>query len=265
MAVVDPKAELAHDVEVGPFCLVGPNVKIGEGTKLLSHVVVGGHTKIGGGNIIHPHTVIGGTPQDLKYKNEPTGLEVGDNNVFREAVTIHIGTTYGSKIHGDGITRIGSNNLLMVNVHVAHDVQIGSRCIIANNVMIAGHVVIGNNVLLNGAVGINQWVTIGDFVYAVGAARIHHDVPPFVKVSDQDQIRALNEVGLRRNGYSDDDISALDAAGRKLFFAREGPISVAMKDFDMMNGLNPNVKIMLEFLRRRDQGKYGRYLEGLRK
>jgi UDP-N-acetylglucosamine acyltransferase len=265
LASVDPKANLADDVEVGPFCVVGPDVTLGAGTRLLSHVVVTGHTKIGQRNIFHPHSVVGGPPQDLKYKGEPTGLEIGNDNHIRENCTIHIGTTYGSKINGGGITRIGDNNLLMVNVHVAHDVQIGSRCIIANNVMIAGHVVIGNNVILNGAVGINQWVTIGDFVYAVGAARIHHDVPPFVKVSDQDEIRALNEVGLKRAGLSEVDIEALEDAVRRLFNSRRKAFSAAMSEFDTMNGINSHVKTMIEFLRRRDIGKHGRYLESLRK
>ena len=263
LALVDAKANLADDVVVGPFCIVGPDVAIGAGTKLISHVIVTGRTKIGKNNTIHPHAVIGGPPQDLKYKGEPTGLEIGDSNVFRESVTINIGTVYGSKIHGGGITRVGDNNLLMVNAHIGHDCQVGSRCIIANNTMIAGHIIVGNNIVLNGGVGINAWVSIGDFAYVAGYSRVHHDVPPFVKFSD-DGIRALNEVGLRRGGFSEADIEALDEAARKLFFAREKPFSAAMREFDTLNGINPHVKTMIEFLRRRDSGKHGRYLEGLR-
>jgi UDP-N-acetylglucosamine acyltransferase len=264
LASVDPKANLANDVEVGPFCLVGPDVTIGRGTRLISHVVVTGRTRIGEANTLHPHCVVGGPPQDLKYKGEPTGLEVGDRNVIREAVTIHTGTAYGAEVYGGGITRLGDDNLLMVNTHVGHDAQIGSRCVLANNVMIAGHIVIGDRVILNGGVGINAWVSIGDFAYIAGYARVHHDVPPFVKVSDDNEIRALNELGLRRAGYSDADIEALESAARQLFFAREKPLSVAMKAFDTLNGINPHVKAMIEFLRRRDTGKHGRYLEGLR-
>lgn len=263
-ALVDPAARLADDVEVGPFCVVGPDVSIGAGTRLISHVVVTGRTKIGARNVIHPFAVLGNHPQDLKYKGEPTGLEIGDGNHIREHVTIHTGTVYGSKINGGGITRLGNDNLLMVNAHVGHDCQVGSRCIIANNVMLAGHVVVGNNVVMNGAVGVNAWVTIGDFAYIGGAARIHHDVPPFVKVSDQDRIRALNAVGLKRAGFADADIAALDDAARALFVSKRKPQSQAMKEFNTANGINVHVRTMIEFLRRRDSGKFGRYLESLR-
>lgn len=264
LAAVDSKATLADDVEIGPFCVVGPDVTIGAGTRLLSHVVISGRTTIGTGNTFHPHCVIGGPPQDLKYKGEPTGLQIGNNNVIREIVTINLGTVYGSKIFGDGITRVGDNNLLMVNSHIGHDAQIGSRCILANNVMIAGHIVLGNNVVLNGGVGINAWVSVGDFAYLDGYSRIHHDVPPFVKAS-HNEVRAVNAVGLKRSGFTDTDIEALEDATRRLFSGRKKTFSAAMAEFDTLNGINPHVKTMIEFLRRRDQGKFGRYLESLRK
>jgi UDP-N-acetylglucosamine acyltransferase len=152
----------------------------------------------------------------------------------------------------------------MVNTHIGHDVQIGNRCIIANNVMFAGHVVCGNNVAIMGAVGIHHFVTIGDYAYIAGAARIHHDVPPFVKVADDDKIRALNAVGLRRAGFAECDIEELEDATRRLFVAKEKPFSVKLAEFDTLNGINPHVKQMVEFLRRRDAGKNGRYLESLR-
>jgi UDP-N-acetylglucosamine acyltransferase len=258
-ACVDPKATLAEDVEVGPFCLIGPDVTIGAGTQLLSHVVVTGHTIVGKGNVIHPHAVIGGPPQDLKYRGAPTRLEIGDNNQFREAVTIHIGTEKGG-----GITKVGSNNLLMVNTHIGHDVHMGSRCVLANNVMLAGHVVMGDNIAMMGGVGVHHFVSIGDFAYIGGYARIHHDVPPFVKIANDDEVRGLNIVGLRRAGFTESDVDALEAATRRLFYERRGSFAAAMAEFDLMNGLNPHVKKMLEFLRRRDQGKHGRYLESRR-
>ncbi|HEY7086817.1 MAG TPA: acyl-ACP--UDP-N-acetylglucosamine O-acyltransferase [Tepidisphaeraceae bacterium] len=263
LACVDSKANLADDVEVGPFCIVGPDVTIGAGTRLLSHVVVSGRTRIGKGNIIHPNAVLGGAPQDLKYKGEPTGLQIGNNNVIREAVTIHLGTVYGGTVFGGGVTRVGDNNLLMINAHIGHDVQIGNGCILANNVMIAGHIVIGDRVNLNGGVGINAWVSVGDFAYIDGYSRIHHDVPPYIKTTDN-RVRALNDIGLRRGGFPETDIEALDEATRRLFFNRDKPFSLAMKEFDTLNGLNSKVKVMIEFLRRRDQGKHGRYLESLR-
>jgi UDP-N-acetylglucosamine acyltransferase len=259
LAVVDPNARVADDVEIGPFCVVGPEVLIGSGCVLMSHVILTGHTTIGTGNVFHPHAVIGGPPQDLKYRGAPTRLEIGNGNTFREAVTIHRGTEKGG-----GCTRVGDNNLLMVNAHIGHDVQLGSRCILANNVMLAGHIVLGNNIMLNGGVGVNAWVTIDDYAYIGGYARIHHDVPPFVKVDGADQIRGLNSIGLKRAGFGDADVDALEEATRRLFYAREKPFAVAMAEFDTMNGLNPHVKRLLEFMRRRNTGKNGRYLEAHR-
>jgi UDP-N-acetylglucosamine acyltransferase len=244
--------------------VVGPHVTLGAGTRLVSHVVITGHTSLGRNNVVHPFAVLGNYPQDLKYQGECTGLEIGDDNQIREHVTVHCGTVYGSKINGGGITRLGSGNLLMVNAHIGHDCQVGSRCIFANNVMLAGHVVVGNNVVLNGLAGVNAWVTIGDFAYLGGAARIHHDVPPFMKVSDADRIRALNTVGLRRAGLTDVDIASLESAARSLFRNRRKPLTVALAEFDTSNGINPHVKSLVDFLHRRNNGKYGRYLESLR-
>jgi UDP-N-acetylglucosamine acyltransferase len=261
LACVDPKAELAADVDVGPFCVIGPNVTIGAGTKLMNNVTVLGHTTIGAGNLIFPNAVLGTAPQDLKYRGAPTRLIVGNNNQIREAVTLHIGTEKGG-----GVTSIGDSNLLMVNTHIGHDATFGSRCILGNNVMIAGHVVAGDNVVLLGAAGVHHFVTIGDFAYIAGAARIHHDVPPFVKVAGDDEIRALNKVGLRRAGVSEPEIEELDDAFRKLFVGRgKKAFSQRLAEFNTTNGINPHVARMVEFLRRRDQGKHGRYLEGLRK
>jgi len=265
-AAVDPRAELADDVEVGPFCVIGPNVCLHSGNRLLSHVVITGRTTVGKNNIFHPHAVIGGVPQDLKYRGEDTCLEIGERNVIREAVTIHIGTENGGKINGDGVTRIGNENLLMVNCHIGHDAQFGNRCVLANNVMIAGHVVCGDNVSIMGAAGVHHLVTIGDFAYIAAEARVTHDVPPFVKVSDGDQVRGLNSVGLQRGGFKGPDIAEIDDAARQLFYSRDKEKSFAqvLAEFDTLNGINPHVKKMIEFLRRRDLGKHGRYLESLR-
>ena len=257
--MVDKNAHLAEDVEVGPFCAVGPNVVIGAGCRLLSHVVITGHTAIGKSNVLHPFCVLGDTPQDLKYRGGPTRLEIGNGNVIRESVTIHIGTETGG-----GVTRVGDNNLFMVNAHIGHDGNIGSHCIIANNVMLAGHVAIGDHASLMGGVGIHHFVTVGEYSYLAGCAQITHDVPPFVKVSDCDQIRGLNTVGLKRAGISDADIEALEQAARQLFSARAKPFSLALADFDTENGINPQVKRLVEFLRLRNVGRHGRYLEAMR-
>lgn len=260
LAHVDPKAHLGEGCEVGPFCFVGPDVVLGKRCKLISNVSILGHTTVGDDNTFFPNSVIGAPPQDKKYKGAPTRLEIGHGNLFREAVTIHCGTEKGG-----GVTRVGNNGLFMVNSHIGHDAQFGSNLIIANNVMIAGHVVCGDNVNISGAAGVHHFVTIGDFAFIGGAARIHHDVPPFVKVDGADEIRGLNIVGLRRAGFTDDDIGSLDEACRRLFLRRRTAFSQAMAEFDLQNGVNPQVRKMIEFLHRRDQGKHGRYLEALRR
>jgi UDP-N-acetylglucosamine acyltransferase len=258
MAVVDPKACLADDVEVGPFCVIGPDVVIGAGCRLMNHVTVMGNTTLGRGNVIFPNVVLGAWPQDRRYKGELTRLEIGDNNLFREAVTIHIGTPKGG-----GITRVGNNNMLMINTHLGHDVQMGHNCILSNNVMIAGHVIIGDNVNMAGGVGIHHFVTVGEFAFLGGYSRIHHDAPPFCRIDGADLVRGLNSVGLKRNGFSETDIDALSDACRKLFY-RDKPFSVAMAEFNSQNGLNPHVRRLIDFLRRRDTGRHGRHLEGAR-
>jgi UDP-N-acetylglucosamine acyltransferase len=260
LAEVDPRAVIGEGVEIGPFCIVGPDVVLGAGNELKSHVVIVGHTRIGDNNVFHPNCVIGGPPQDSKYKDEPTRLEVGDENVFREASSVNVGT-----VKGGGVTRVGSGNMFMINAHLGHDGHIGNRCILSNNVMIAGHVVIGDGVAMMGGAGVHHFVSIGDYAYLAGYCRIHHDVPPFVKVADDDNVRGVNVLGLRRNGFGPDDIEAIESATRRLFYGRDRAFSRALAEFDTMNGINPHVKRMVEFLRRRDTGRHGRYLEGLRK
>ncbi len=259
LAVVDPKARVADDVEVGPFCTVGPDVTLGPGNRLISHVAIGGNTTVGEGNTFFPFSAIGGVPQDKKFRGENSSLIIGNRNLIREAVTIHLGTTLGG-----GVTIVGDGNLLMVNCHIGHDCHVGNNCVLANNVMLAGHVHVGNNVVMSGAAASHHYVTIGDYAFIAGMARIHHDVPPFVKVSDDDKIRALNAEGMKRAGFSPADIEEVEEAARRLFFNREKPFATALADFDTMNGLHPQVKAMVEFLRRRNCGKHGRYLESLR-
>lgn len=257
-AIVDPKAQIGPDVEIGPFCVIGPDVILGAGNRLMNNVTLLGHTTIGQNNVFFPNSVIGAAPQDKKYRGEPTRLIIGDGNHFREAVTVHIGTGVGG-----GLTRVGSHNLLMVNAHVGHDAIVGSHCILANNCMLAGHVVISDHVSMMGGVGIHHFVTVGEYAFLGGYARIHHDVPPFVKIDGSDSIRGLNVVGMRRAGFAEQDIEALEAAYRRLF-SREKPLAQAMAEFDGQNGLNPQVKRMLDFMRQRDLGKHGRYRESAR-
>ena len=257
-AVIDRKAQIADDAEVGPFCVIGPQVKIDSGCRLLNNVTVLGRTTIGKENVFFPNAVIGASPQDKKFKGEDSELVIGNANVFREAVTVHVGTE-----NGGGVTRIGDNGLFMVNAHIGHDARIGNGVVIANNVMIAGHVVCENNVAIMGGVGIHHFVTVGESAYIGAYSRIHIDVPPFCKVDGADIVRGLNKVGLRRAGYAEGDIDALDDAYRKLF-GKKKPMALAMAEFDTQNGINPRVKQMVEFLQRRAAGRHGRHLETLR-
>ena len=258
LSCIDPKAQIAEDVEIGPFCRIGPHVVIGSGCKLLSHVVLTGRTKLGSGNILHPNVVVGGPPQDKKYNDEPTRIEIGNNNQIREGTTIHLGTT-----QGDGCTRVGNENMLMCNSHLGHDVQLGNHCVLANNVMFAGHVHCGDFVQIMGGAGFHHFVTIGQYSYIGGAARIHHDVPPFVKIDGADRVRGLNSVGLSRAGFCPEDIESLEAVCRRLFY-RSKSFAAAMAEMDTQNGINVHVKTLLDFLRRRNEGKHGRYLERFR-
>ena len=260
LAAIDPRAELAADVEIGAFCVVGPHVSIGPGCKLHNNVTLVGHTTVGSDNVFFPNCTLGTDPQDKKFRGEATRLVIGDNNHFREHVTVHVGTDAGG-----GVTRIGDGNLLMVNVHLGHDVTLGDDCILANNVMLAGHCHIGNRVSMMGGSATHHFVSIGDFAFIGGYARVHHDVPPFVKLDDADQIRGVNVIGLRRGGLGDADIAALEIAGRRLFYSKKRkPMSVTLAEFMAEPSLNPKVKELVDFLRRRNLGKQGRYLESLR-
>lgn len=259
-AVIDPAATIAEDVEIGPFCVIGPEVSIASGCRLLNSVTVLGRTTIGKDNVFFPNAVIGAAPQDKKFKGSSTLLEIGTGNVFREAATIHTGTEKGG-----GITRVGDNGLYMVNCHIGHDSQIGDDVVISNNVMISGHVVIGDYVAMMGGAGVHHFTTIGKHAYVGAYSRIHHDVPPFCKVDQADQVRAVNATGLRRAGFCEEDIKAIDEACRSLFSRRKQPFAVTLAEYQNTDGLNPHVKELVEFLLQRDAGKNGRYLEAHRK
>jgi UDP-N-acetylglucosamine acyltransferase len=255
---VSPQAVLADDVEIGPFCIVGPDVKLGAGCRLSSHIVMTGHTTAGVNNVFYPHCVVGTDPQDKKFQGETTYLEIGDNNQIREGVTIHTGTAMGG-----GYTRIGNRNLIMGTCHIAHDVQIANECILANSIQLAGHIVICNRVNMGGVTGVHHFVTFGEYCYVAGVGRIRHDIPPYVRVDHEGRVRALNLEGLLRAKFDPADIEALSVACRKLF-SRKQPLAVAMREFEGVDNLNPRVKTLLDFLRRRSASKNGRYLESLR-
>ncbi|HLU00006.1 MAG TPA: acyl-ACP--UDP-N-acetylglucosamine O-acyltransferase [Burkholderiaceae bacterium] len=212
-AIVSPGAVLADDVEIGAYSLIGPNVTIGPGTQVGPHCIIDGHTRIGANNVFYRFCSIGGMPQDKKYSGEPTRLEIGDGNMFREYVTVNTGT-----VQDVGVTRLGDDNWIMAYVHVAHDCQIGSHTIIANNVQLAGHIHIHDWAIIGGQTAVHQFVHIGAHSMVGGSSAVRQDIPPYV-VGAGDPFRpvGINSEGLRRRGYEPDVISALKETYKLLY------------------------------------------------
>lgn len=220
-SLVDPNAKLHETVVVGPFCIVGPNVEIGEGTTLRSHVVVDGHTTIGKNNTFFQGCSIGAPPQDNSYKGEPTKTIIGDNNTFRECVSIHRGT-----LKQDLVTKIGNNCLFMAYVHAGHDVTIGNNCTIANSTNFAGHVNVGDRVIIGGGTQVQQFITIGRGAYIGGAAAIDRDIPVFcTAMGNRAHLKGINIIGMKRQGYSKQEISEVVDFLRTMETAKISPRS----------------------------------------
>jgi UDP-N-acetylglucosamine acyltransferase len=212
-AVVAAGAILAEDVVVGPYCVIGEHVVLGAGVSLKSHVVIDGRTAIGARTRIFPFASIGHETQDLKYKGEPSSLEIGRDNTIREHVTINPGTAGGGMV-----TRIGNNCLLMVGAHVAHDCQIGDHVILVNNATIGGHVVIEDFAILGGLSAVHQFVRIGRHAMIGGMSGVERDVIPYGQVmGERARLTGLNIVGMQRRGFSRDDIQGLRSAYQILF------------------------------------------------
>jgi len=211
-AIVEPGARIADSAVVGPFCIVGPKVILDEGVELKSHVVVSGATRIGEGTTIFPFSAIGEIPQDLKYRGEPTRLEIGARNRIREHVTMNCGTA-----HGGGVTRVGDDGLFMAGCHIAHDAQVGDRVIVVNQSAIAGHCVIEDDVIIGGLCGVHQWVRIGRGAIIGAVTMVTKDVVPHGLVQGpRGVLDGLNLVGLKRKGVAREDITALRAAFQAL-------------------------------------------------
>ncbi len=260
LAVVDPKADLADDVEVGPFCAIGPEVALGSGTVLHPSVTVLGRTRIGRGNEVFPGVCIGTPPQDLSYRGEPTGVDIGDDNIIREGVTIHRASN-----KEDGLTRIGSGCYLMACSHVAHDCHLGDRIIFGNNVLIGGHVHIGDGANLNGAAAVHPFTTVGRLAYVGGLTRIVQDVPPYMIVEGHpSRVRGVNTIGLKRWGVSDEVAESIARAYRRIY--RYGRIRAEiLEEMDSEDGWPEEVRYLCDFLRQSGQGRHGRYREVLLK
>ena len=212
-AIIDSKVKINSNVKVGPYSIIGPNVEIGEGSEIQSHVSVIGNTKIGINNKIYPFASIGNDPQDLKFKGEETKLEIGDNNKIREYVTINPGT-----VQGGGTTSIGNENLLMIGAHIAHDCRLGNEIVIANNAAIAGHAEIDDNVILGGNCGVHQFTRIGKMAMVGGMTGVSRDIIPYgLSTGNRNILNGINIVGLRRINTPNKDIISLTEAYKNIF------------------------------------------------
>ncbi len=248
-AIIDSNANLDPSVEVGPYCVIGADVSIDEGCVLTSHVVVKGQTRIGKNNHFYQFGSIGEDCQDKKYAGEPTQLEIGDNNVFRESVTVHRGT-----IQDDSLTRIGSHNLFMVNAHVAHDCKIGDNNIFANNVAVAGHVHVDDYVIVGGNTGIHQFCHLGSHSFAGAGCLLTKDLPPYVMAGGNPMAPfGINTEGLKRRGFSKDDIMQLRRA-YKILYRQGHKLSEAIAHIKALDANSVTLALLIEFLHKDNRG-----------
>lgn len=242
-AIVHPKAQVAADVSIGPYCVVGEHVTIGKGTRLLSHVTVDGWTEIGERNELHAFASVGGPPQHLGYKGEPTKVVIGNDNILREYVTVNRAT-----VSGGGVTSLGDHNFLMAYVHLAHDCRLGNHLIVANSANFAGHITVGDHAIIGGLTGIHQFVRVGAYSMVGGCCAVGQDVPPFTRAAGGYRARlyGLNSIGLKRQQFSSERIGALKKAFDLLF--REGHrLTEASKVARERFSGNADVQTMLAF------------------
>ena len=248
-AIVDPAAIIADDVSIGPYSIIGPDVEIGQGCEIESHVVIKGPTKIGSGNRIYQFSSIGEQPQDKKYAGEDTLLEIGNNNLIRESVTINRGTTQGG-----GITKIGDNNWIMAYVHIAHDCIIGNDNIFANNASLAGHVIIDDFIILGGYTLISQFNKIGSHAFSAMGSVISRNVPPYILVSGHmAKPISVNTEGLRRRDYSDLQIKNIRQA-YKLVYRSGLVLEEAVQQIATMTQQESELDMFIAFLEAQEGG-----------
>ena len=246
-AIVDAAAELAADVSVGPYAVVGAGVRVGSGTTIGAHCVIDGPTTIGCDNRIFPHAALGAAPQDMKYSGEPTELHIGDRNTIREFCTFNRGTAQDV-----GITRVGNDNWIMAYVHIAHDVQLGQRTILANNATLAGHVHVGDWAIVGGLTGVHQFCKIGAHAMIGFQSHVSQDVPPFMTVSGNPLgVNGFNAEGLRRRGFSRERIALVKQMHRLIY--RDGlTLDQARSAVQQLLGTvedgDADVQMLLDFL-----------------
>jgi UDP-N-acetylglucosamine acyltransferase len=242
-AAIDPRAQLAVDVTVGPFSVIGADVEIGAGTWIGPHVVIQGPTRIGRDNRIYQFASLGEIPQDKKYGGEPTRLEIGDRNTIREYCTLNRGT-----VQDTGTTRIGDDNWIMAYVHIAHDCQVGSRTVFANGASLAGHVQVGDDAVLGGFVLVYQFCRIGAHSFCGFACGVNQDVPPFVTVAGyRAEPRGINAEGLKRRGFSPEEIRAVKRA-YKAVYRSQLPLGEAIEQVRALAAEFPRLHLLADFL-----------------
>ena len=248
-AIVHRGARLAPDVEVGPYSVIGEHVEVGEGSTIGAHVVLDGHTRIGRRNTIWHFVSIGAPPQDKKYKGEPTGVEIGDRNTFREFCTINRGTSQDA-----GVTRIGNDNWIMAYVHFAHDCQIGNNAIFANLAQIAGHVSVGDWAILGGNTQAHQFVQIGAHSFTGMGTYLAQDLPPYVTAAgNMARPFGINKEGLKRRGFSPEAIAGLKRAYKTLY--RKGlSLEQALGELEAQAVACREVQPLLDFIARSKRG-----------
>lgn len=248
-SIIEEGAKIGENVVIGPFCIVGSDVQIGKGTTLHSHVVVKGVTTIGEDNQIFQFASIGEVNQDLKYQGEPTKTIIGHRNRIRESVTIHRGT-----VQGGGVTRIGDDNLLMINAHIAHDCQIGNRCILANNATLAGHVELGDFVIVGGMSAIHQFVIVGAHVMLGGGSMVSQDVPPYVMAQgNHARPFGVNIEGLKRRGFDKPTLHAIRNV-YKLIYRSGKTLEEVIPEIENYAQTESAVSFFLDFFARSTRG-----------
>ncbi len=248
-AIIDKTVELGENVEVGAYTIIKGEVRIGDNTKIGEHAYIQGITEIGKNNKIYPFASIGSDPQDLKYNEEPTKLIIGDNNIFREFVTINRGT-----VGGKGITKIGNNNLFMAYSHVAHDCEVKNYVILANNATLAGHITVENYAIIGGLSAVHQFCKIGEYAMIAGKTGVAKDIPPFMLASGQRaKLYGPNLIGLRRHGFSEERIKIIRKVYNLLFKRKEG-FRETCEMLEKEYSDNEDVMKILNFIKNSERG-----------
>lgn len=241
-AVIDPSAELAEDVHVGPYAVIGAQVRIGPGCRIGPHAVIMGPTRMGANNQVYQFASLGDAPQDKKYRGEPTRLEIGENNVFRECCTVNRGTV------ASGVTRIGNDNLFMAYTHVAHDCVVGDKVVMANYATLGGHVELGDWVIMGGYSGIHQFCKVGAHAFLANNAAVTRDVPPYLMVTGQPaEPHSINSEGLKRRGFTEQQIRNLRNAF-KILYRSQLKLEEARQRLQELATEQAELKVFVDFL-----------------